>query len=70
MWSSRVAVASDGAGCTFSAAITAQLAKGQKLLEAVTFAKKFVHAAITHGVAISHDYGSVWPGGWHQAVTK
>lgn len=62
--------ASDGAGCTFSAAITAQLAKGQELLEAVTFAKKFVHAAITHGVAISHDYGSVWPGGWHQVVTK
>ncbi|GEB78217.1 pyridoxine/pyridoxal/pyridoxamine kinase [Sporolactobacillus inulinus] len=35
-----------GAGCTYAAAVTAGLAKGQPVLEAVQVAKKFVTAAI------------------------
>ena len=35
-----------GTGCTYSAAITAGLAKGQKLTEAIRSAKAFVTAAI------------------------
>lgn len=56
----------DGAGCTFSAAITAQLAKGQALPEAVEVAKRFVHMGITHGVSISERLGSVWQGASRQ----
>jgi len=38
-----------GAGCTFSAALAAELAKGQSLREAAVTAKKFVTAAISGG---------------------
>jgi hydroxymethylpyrimidine/phosphomethylpyrimidine kinase len=40
-------VATHGTGCTYSAAITAGLAKGQPLEKAISEAKKFVTAAIT-----------------------
>jgi len=39
-------VATHGTGCTYSAAITAELAKGAGLSEAVKFGKQFVSAAI------------------------
>lgn len=39
-----------GAGCTFSAAITAGLANGLSMKEAVLQAKKFVTAALKHGL--------------------
>lgn len=52
----------DGAGCTFSAAITALLAAGVALPQAVAQAKQFVRAGIDHGVAISEQLGSVWQG--------
>ncbi|WP_143462167.1 bifunctional hydroxymethylpyrimidine kinase/phosphomethylpyrimidine kinase [Levilactobacillus enshiensis] len=52
----------DGAGCTFSAAITALLATGEALPQAVDQAKQFVRAGIDHGVAISEHLGSVWQG--------
>ena len=41
-----------GSGCTHSAAITAELAKGTPLLEAAQWAKKFVEQAILASVAI------------------
>ena len=41
-----------GSGCTHSAAITAELAKGTPLLEAAQLAKKFVEKAILASVAI------------------
>ncbi|WP_082232496.1 bifunctional hydroxymethylpyrimidine kinase/phosphomethylpyrimidine kinase [Halobacillus massiliensis] len=44
-----------GAGCTYSAAITAELAKGKSVEEAVRKAKEFVTAAIE--VALSFDRG-------------
>lgn len=36
----------NGAGCTYSAAITAELAKGASIVDAVTTAKRFITAAI------------------------
>jgi len=40
--------ATHGTGCTYSAAIVAQLAQGHPLIEAVRRAKVFVTAAIQH----------------------
>jgi hydroxymethylpyrimidine/phosphomethylpyrimidine kinase len=46
-----------GTGCTYSAAIAAQLAKGTPLPEAVRIAKRYVTEAIRHGLAIGHGHG-------------
>lgn len=46
-----------GAGCTFSAAITAGLANGLSMKEAVLQAKKFVTAALKLGFAINNIVG-------------
>lgn len=46
-----------GTGCTFSAAITAELAKGQPLLEAVKAAKRFISLAIKHELGIGGGHG-------------
>ena len=40
----------NGAGCTYSAAITAELAKGKSVIEAVTIAKKYITAGIRQAV--------------------
>jgi len=46
-----------GTGCTYSAAITAQLAKGRPLEEAVKAAKRYVTEAIRNGLSIGHGHG-------------
>jgi hydroxymethylpyrimidine/phosphomethylpyrimidine kinase len=46
-----------GTGCTFSAAITAWLAKGLSVLEAVTKAKEFIQAAIEEEIEIGQGHG-------------
>jgi hydroxymethylpyrimidine/phosphomethylpyrimidine kinase len=46
-----------GTGCTFAAAITAELAKGKKVQEAVQTAKSFIQAAIEHTLGIGHGHG-------------
>lgn len=46
-----------GTGCTFSAALTAELAKGQPILEATVIAKQFIQSAITHGLEIGAGHG-------------
>ena len=46
-----------GTGCTFASAITAQLARGKALPEAVQAAKTYVTEAIRHGLAIGHGKG-------------
>jgi len=46
-----------GTGCTFSAAITAQLAKGKPLPEAVLTAKSFITAAIRDELGIGGGHG-------------
>ena len=43
-----------GAGCSFSAALTAELAKGENLRHAAASAKKFVHDAIAGGEELSN----------------
>lgn len=46
-----------GTGCTYSAAITAYLAKGLSLLGAVKEAKAYVTGAIEHSLGLGHGHG-------------
>ncbi|SDI53806.1 pyridoxine/pyridoxal/pyridoxamine kinase [Natribacillus halophilus] len=55
-----------GAGCTFAAAITAELAKGSDVHEAIATAKQFVTAAITHGWRMNEHVGAVLHGAYRQ----
>ena len=48
---------SHGTGCTFAAALAANLALGQPLPEATRLAKEYVVGAIRHGLAIGHGHG-------------
>lgn len=50
-----------GAGCTFSAAITAQLARGAQLEAAVRSAKRYLTAALERGFALGKVVGPVDP---------
>lgn len=47
-----------GTGCTFSAAIAAELARGEPLPAAVASAKRFVHAALQAGAELSIGHGT------------
>ncbi len=49
-----------GAGCSFSAAITAELAKGASMKEAVSTAKSYVTAAIEHALDFGKGIGSTY----------
>lgn len=46
-----------GTGCTFSACITAELAKGKTVSEAVHTAKAFIQAAIADGISVGLGNG-------------
>ncbi|WP_456271117.1 bifunctional hydroxymethylpyrimidine kinase/phosphomethylpyrimidine kinase [Bacillus sp. AK031] len=46
-----------GTGCTFSAAIAAQLAKGHSLQQAIQVAKSFIHEAIKQDLKIGSGHG-------------
>jgi hydroxymethylpyrimidine/phosphomethylpyrimidine kinase len=46
-----------GTGCTFSAAITAELAKGSSIYDAVATAKNFIQAAIEFDLGIGAGHG-------------
>ncbi|WP_438349522.1 bifunctional hydroxymethylpyrimidine kinase/phosphomethylpyrimidine kinase [Paenibacillus sp. FA6] len=46
-----------GTGCTYSAAITAELAKGTSVLEAIQIAKSFIQAAIEDQLGIGAGHG-------------
>jgi hydroxymethylpyrimidine/phosphomethylpyrimidine kinase len=46
-----------GTGCTYSAAIAAQMASGKRLKQAVQEAKAYVTEAIRHGLSIGHGHG-------------
>jgi hydroxymethylpyrimidine/phosphomethylpyrimidine kinase len=48
-----------GTGCTYSAAITAELAKGLDLFSAITIAKKFITHAIRTSPGLGHGMGPV-----------
>ncbi|MEK4496880.1 bifunctional hydroxymethylpyrimidine kinase/phosphomethylpyrimidine kinase [Ureibacillus sp. FSL W8-0352] len=51
-----------GAGCTFAASITANLANGLSIQEAVVASKEFVAAAIQHGWRLNQYVGPVMHG--------
>jgi hydroxymethylpyrimidine/phosphomethylpyrimidine kinase len=53
-----------GTGCQLSAAITAQLALGRPLAEAVEEAKRFITVAIRNGLAIGQGCGPANPMAW------
>lgn len=55
-----------GAGCSYSAAIAAYLAKGEQLHEAVRKAKQFVTTAIAHGFTYTDSVGPTY----HAAMRK
>lgn|SRR5690606_32988054 len=55
-----------GAGCTFAAAITANLANGESVKDAVIHAKKFVSAAIEHGWKLNDYVGPVMHGAYNK----
>ncbi|MGD9727602.1 MAG: hydroxymethylpyrimidine/phosphomethylpyrimidine kinase, partial [Nitrospiraceae bacterium] len=46
-----------GTGCTFASAITAQLARGKAIADAVQAAKTYLTEAIRHSLAIGHGKG-------------
>jgi len=50
-----------GTGCSFSAAITAEIAKGSPVVEAVRRAKELVYLAVKYGLAVGHGHGPVNP---------
>lgn len=50
----------NGAGCTYSAAITAELAKGKTVPEAVEHAKKFITAAIRYSFGFKKGVGPTY----------
>jgi hydroxymethylpyrimidine kinase/phosphomethylpyrimidine kinase len=50
-----------GTGCTFSAAIAAELAKGVAVVDAISVAKAFMTRAIRFGVPIGRGHGPVNP---------
>lgn len=53
-----------GAGCTFAAAITAELGKGSSVEDAVAVAKDFVSEAIRHGFKLNEYVGPVMHGAY------
>ena len=53
-----------GAGCTFAAAITAELAKGAEVNDAVQVAKDIVTQGIQARVAASTPFDTVWQGAY------
>ncbi|OZU87462.1 bifunctional hydroxymethylpyrimidine kinase/phosphomethylpyrimidine kinase [Virgibacillus indicus] len=55
-----------GAGCTFAAAITANLANDKSVKESVIAAKDFVTAAIKHGWKLNEYVGPVMHGAYNK----
>ncbi len=53
-----------GTGCQLSAAVTAQLARGCSLRDAIEEAKRFISTAIAHGLAIGKGSGPANPLSW------
>ena len=53
-----------GAGCTLAAAITAELAKGAALVDAVRVAKAMVTAGIRERVSARTPFDTVWQGAY------
>ncbi|MED3624991.1 pyridoxine/pyridoxal/pyridoxamine kinase [Neobacillus thermocopriae] len=59
-----------GAGCTYSSAVTAELAKGKSVYEAVEVAKEFIAAAIEQGFRLNEYVGPTWHGAYRSSKSK
>ncbi|CAM2918435.1 bifunctional hydroxymethylpyrimidine kinase/phosphomethylpyrimidine kinase [Paenibacillus sediminis] len=59
-----------GTGCTFAAAITAELAKGNSVPDAVQTAKKFIQAAIEDTLGIGGGHGPTNHWAYGQRLAK
>ncbi len=55
-----------GTGCTFSAAIAAELAKGETMIKAFDTAKVFIQNAIAHQQNIGHGHGPLNHGAYRR----
>lgn len=55
-----------GAGCSYSSAIAAELAKGNTIEESIGLAKEYVHAGIKHALSFDRGIGSTY----HAALRK
>lgn len=59
-----------GTGCTFSAALTAELAKGQTLPDALVTAKRFIQSALSHQLHIGAGHGPTNHAAFRQFATE
>jgi hydroxymethylpyrimidine/phosphomethylpyrimidine kinase len=59
-----------GTGCTFAAAIAAELAKGYSVPEAVQTAKSFITSAISEGLAIGKGIGPTNHGAFRKVIIR
>lgn len=59
-----------GTGCTFSAALTAELAKGRPVQEALYTAKQFIQAALTHPLNIGAGHGPTNHAAYNKSAHK
>lgn len=57
-----------GAGCSFSAAIAANLANNQSLINAIQVAKEYVYAGIQNGLYLNDTTGYIWHGAYRQSI--
>ncbi|MDX8046351.1 bifunctional hydroxymethylpyrimidine kinase/phosphomethylpyrimidine kinase [Gracilibacillus sp. S3-1-1] len=55
-----------GAGCTFAACLTAELAKEVPMIQAIEMSKQFVYKAIKHALSFGTGIGSVRHGAFRQ----
>ncbi|OYD08363.1 pyridoxine/pyridoxal/pyridoxamine kinase [Paludifilum halophilum] len=55
-----------GAGCTYSAAVTAELAKGKTVRDAVETAKSFITEAIRHSFRLNEYVGPINPAAYRR----
>ena len=55
-----------GTGCGFSSAITAELAKGRSILDAIEVAKGFIENAVKYGLPLGKCHGPINPVSWMQ----
>lgn len=59
-----------GTGCMLSAAVTAGLARGQSLVEAVHTAKRFISAAVAGGLVLGAGNGPANPLAWQEERSR
>ncbi|MBT2581283.1 bifunctional hydroxymethylpyrimidine kinase/phosphomethylpyrimidine kinase [Planococcus sp. ISL-109] len=59
-----------GTGCTFSAALTAELGKGKPVEEALFTAKEFIQAALAYPLGIGSGHGPTHHAAYREAIDK